>query len=347
MTQKPVTYLGHSDLQYYKGLATKIDFANCPDPDNPVAYASQEPRRIRHLRKDRIWDLTLSEAIHIALKNNKIIRTREQINFPRNPLVQNPDQIPSVFDPAMQETGVLFGQRSVEAALSDFDAQFSTSLEWNHNAQIENNEGLTAVPLVNGLPTLIQDQGTFKARLDKTFADSSEISFINEWDYLQNNVTGNLFPSVYTGFVRAEYRRPLLAGSGTDYTRIAGPLSKSFQGVANSVVIARINSDIAIADFEAAVHALVRDVQTVYWDLSLAYTAYDTGGPIAKTCSTPGGSSSRRPSRASKKGTAPDGARLSTTISRRRAGLRTLSPTCTRSKSNFAGCSGSPSTMAA
>ncbi len=276
MTQKPVTYLGHSDLQYYKGLATKIDFANCPDPDNPVAYASQEPRRIRHLRKDRIWDLTLSEAIHIALKNNKIIRTREQINFPRNPLVQNPDQIPSVFDPALQETGVLFGQRGVEAALSDFDAQFSTSLEWNHNAQIENNEGLTAVPLVNGLPTLIQDQGTFKARLDKTFADSSELSFINEWDYLQNNVTGNLFPSVYTGFVRAEYRRPLLAGSGTDYTRIAGPLSKSFQGVANGVVIARINSDIAIADFEAAVHALVRDVQTVYWDLSLAYHAYDT-----------------------------------------------------------------------
>jgi outer membrane protein TolC len=276
LTQKPVTYVGHADLQYYKGLATKIDYANCPDPDNPVAYASQEPRRIRHMRKDRIWDLTLSEALHIALKNNKIIRTREQINFPRNPLVQNPDQIPSIFDPALQETGVLFGQRGVEAALSDFDAQFSTSLEWNHNVQIENNQGLTAVPVVDGLPTLIQDQGTFKARLDKTFADSSELSFINEWDYLQNNVTGNLFPSVYTGFVRAEYRKPLLAGSGTDYTRIAGPSNKNTPGVANGVVIARINNDIAIADFEAAVHALVRDVQSVYWDLSLAYQTYAT-----------------------------------------------------------------------
>jgi outer membrane protein TolC len=271
---KPITYLGHSDLQYYKGLASKIDYPNKPDPDNPVAYASQEPRRIRHLQKDKLWDMTLAEAIRIALKNNKIIRTREQIALPRNPLIQNPDQIPSVFDPALQETGVLFGQRGVEAALSDFDAQFTTSLNWSQQEQIQNNQGLTAVPLVNGLPTLIEDQGQFKAALSKTFADSSEFTLSQEWDYLQNNVTGNLFPSLYTGFVRAEYRRPLLSGSGTDYTRIAGPSNKNTQGVGNGVVIARINNDIAIADFEASVHTLIRDVQQVYWDLSLSYHAY-------------------------------------------------------------------------
>src|SRR5580698_917151 len=99
-TAQPVTYLGHADLQYYKGLATKIDYPTCPDPDNPVAFASQEPRRIRHRQHDQIWDLTLSEATHIALKNNKLIRFREQGSFPRNPLVNNPDQNPSVYDPA-------------------------------------------------------------------------------------------------------------------------------------------------------------------------------------------------------------------------------------------------------
>lgn len=275
-TAQPITYLGHSDLQYYKGLATKIDYPNHPDPDNPVAFASQEPRRVRHRQHDEIWDLTLSQAIRIALKNNKVIRYREQINFPRNPLVNNPEQNPSVYDPALQETGFLFGQRGVEAALSDFDAQFSASMTWGHNAQVENNQGTTAVPLVNGIPTLIEDTATFKSQLTKQFADSGSLSFSQEWDYVANNVTGNLFPSVYTGFVRAEYRRPLLAGSGTDYTRVAGPIGRNTPGVAQGVVIARINNDIAIADFEGTVHQLLRDVQYTYWDLSLAYHTYAT-----------------------------------------------------------------------
>ena len=218
--------------------------------------------------------MSLGQAIRLALQNNKLIRTRDQFLLPRNPLVANPDQVPSVFDPAVQETGILFGQRGVEAALSDFDATFTTNLTFNDNTQAENNAGLSGVPTINGLPTLIQDTAQFRTRLDKTFADSSQLSFINEWDYTQNNVTGNLFPQVYTGFVRAEFRRPLLAGGGADYTRIAGPIGKNPAGVGQGVIIARINSDIAIADFEASVHQLIRDVQSSYWDLSLAYQTY-------------------------------------------------------------------------
>jgi len=271
---KPLTYLGHADLEYYKGLATKIDFPDKAGRDNSAAIASQEPPLLRTHRKDQVWDMSLGQAIRIALQNNKIIRTRDQFLLPRNPLVSNPEQIPSVFDPAVQETGILFGQRGVEAALSDFDATFSLNGTWNWNTAAQNNAGLSGVPTINGLPTLIQDTAQYRARLDKTFADSSQLSFINEWDYTQNNVTGNLFPSVYTGFARAEFRRPLLAGGGTDYTRVAGPIGKNPAGVGQGVVISRINSDIAIADFEAAVHQLIRDVQSSYWDLSLAYQTF-------------------------------------------------------------------------
>ena len=35
----------------------------------------------------------------------------------------------------MQETGILFGQRGVEAALSDFDATFTTNLTYNWNTE--------------------------------------------------------------------------------------------------------------------------------------------------------------------------------------------------------------------
>ena len=196
------------------------------------------------------------QAIRIALQNNKIIRTRDQFLLPRNPLVSNPEQIPSVFDPAVQETGTLFDMPE-SRLLSDFDTTFSLNGTWNWNTTAQNNAGLSGVPTINGLPTLIQDTAQYRARLDKTFADSSQLSFINEWDYTQNNVVGNLFPSVYTGFARAEFRRPLLAGGGTDYTRVAGPIGKNPAGVGQGVVISRINSDIAMADFEAAVHQLI------------------------------------------------------------------------------------------
>ena len=45
-------------------------------------------------------------------------------------------------------------------------------------------------------------------------------------------------------------------------------------------MISRINSDIAIADFEASVHQLIRDVQSSYWDLSLAYETYHAASDL-------------------------------------------------------------------
>ena len=56
-----------------------------------------------------------------------------------------------------------------------------------------------------------------------------------------------MFPSAYRGNVQAQYRHPLLAGSGTEFTRIAGPINPNFgaiTGVSQGVLIARINNDI-------------------------------------------------------------------------------------------------------
>ena len=40
-------------------------------------------------------------------------------------------------------------------------------------------------------------------------------------------------------------------------------------------MLARINTDIALADFEASVRNLVADVETAYWDLYLQYRSLD------------------------------------------------------------------------
>src|SRR5690606_14454359 len=88
-----------------------------------------------------------------------------------------------------------------------------------------------------------------------------------------------LFPSTYTGRVRLEARQPLWAGAGTEYTRIAGPITEQIQGVTGvqqGVVIARINNDIELADFELAIRDLVRDVESLYWQLYIAYQRFDS-----------------------------------------------------------------------
>ena len=70
----------------------------------------------------------------------------------------------------------------------------------------------------------------------------------------------------------AEVRQPLLQGAGTQFNRIAGPAQV---GQYNGVMIARINTDIALANFEEAVRNLVSDVETAYWELYFEYRALD------------------------------------------------------------------------
>jgi len=279
---KELHYVGDADLQYYKDQAETIDYPNVCTVTPDEVINSTQPRTLRDRRKDEIWDMTLSEAMQLALANNRIIRSRSQFSVAANgETIDNLGVLggdpSSIYDPAIQETGVLFGNRGVEAALADFDAQFATSMIWGRDERITNNGFLSG-----GLPpgnTLTQETGVFKTSLQKQFAYGGTMTFAHDWDYLGTNVPGTLFPSSYTGNVRAEYRQPLWAGSGAEYTRIAGPLNPNFggiTGVSQGVVIARINNDITLADFESSVRDMIKDVEDIYWDLYLEYQLYRT-----------------------------------------------------------------------
>ncbi|MEO1997603.1 MAG: TolC family protein, partial [Planctomycetaceae bacterium] len=54
------------------------------------------------------------------------------------------------------------------------------------------------------------------------------------------------------------------------------PVFSSITGVSQGVVIARINGDITLADFESSVLNLLKDVEDTYWDLQLAYHSFHT-----------------------------------------------------------------------
>ena len=57
-----------------------------------------------------------------------------------------------------------------------------------------------------------------------------------------------------TGSIEGEWRQPLLRGAGLQYNRIVG--NAQVPGQYNGVVIARINEDVALADFENSIVGL-------------------------------------------------------------------------------------------
>ena len=88
----------------------------------------------------------------------------------------------------------------------------------------------------------------------------------------RNNPTVQ-FQHDWTTF-QMEIRQPLLQGYGVEFNRIAGP--GAIPGFNQGVLIARVNTDIALATFEASVRNLVSDVETAYWELYFAYRNLDS-----------------------------------------------------------------------
>ena len=273
-------YLKHvdSDLAHYKGVATELEY---PDVDaerlSDVAAAKRPFSLLNNDPKD-IWNLTLEEAIKITLTNSKVIRTiGGQIQGPPTGILGNAN-IPTVYDPALAETDPRSG---VEAALSAFDAQFSSSVLWERTNTPEN---VNPNYLLIGSANIYEhDIAKFVAELSKTTATGGQFSLTHtvayDKDRFPNYGLSSLgapysYPSDWNVNLQAEWKQPLLQGAGVQFNRIAGP--GATPGNYNGVMLARINSDIALADFEASVRNLVLDVETAYWELYFSYRALDS-----------------------------------------------------------------------
>lgn len=272
-----VHYLGEENESYYRDHALAVEYPDVSQPLAPEVAAAEPPHTIRDTEKAPLRDISLAEAVHLALTNSEVIRTGGTFLSPGNPLYSNPERINSVFDPAIQNSGVLFGGRGTEAALAAFDAQLNASLAWNRNEAIANN------PFFGGVPgsTFVNEGAAFNASLQKTFGYGGSLTLSHDVNYGASNVdpANVLFRSAYDGNVGLQYRQPLLAGAGTEYTSIAGPIGQGFgglTGVSQGVIVARINNDLALAEFEASVHNLLKDVEDAYWDLYFAYRNYHT-----------------------------------------------------------------------
>ncbi|MEJ7590095.1 MAG: TolC family protein [Planctomycetaceae bacterium] len=261
---------GDKQITSYRGYNTAIEYPAIENVTARAVQLSSEPRTLQRNADDEVREVTLHEMMLTALSHNEIIETSALGEIGSKAVLTNPNGVASVYDSAIQETGVLFGRRGMEAALSDFDARLQSSLILSG----QDNRLNTA-----GLPVSSNDVGAFNTSLSKALATGANVSVISNWSDTMTNNPLNNYSSVYQGVLGAQINQPLLAGAGVEFTRVAGTSNPAFgaiTGVSQGVAIARINQDISLADFEIAVRTSLSDIENAYWDLYLAYRLFDT-----------------------------------------------------------------------
>ncbi len=247
------------ELEHYKSAALQIEspdvvaetsdrVVTLPPPitlnDTPLGY----------------WDLSLTEAIQLALAHSDVLRDLGGL------VLQSPDNVRTIHGPAIADVDP---RQGVEAALSAFDASFETGIFFENNDRPLNN-----VFFGGGTRLLQQDLHSYQAQISKTTGTGGNVALRKIVDYDLNNSPGNADPNLpWTVQLEGEFRQPLLQGAGVDFNQIAGP--HAIPGVMNGVLIARLNTDVSLADFEIGVRNLVNDTENAYWELYYAYRELD------------------------------------------------------------------------
>ena len=199
-------------------------------------------------------DLTLDQCIGHALQNSKVFRDLG------GTIITTPQIIDGIYDPSIVTTDPRFSE---EAALSAFDANFSTAAFFQNNDQASNltfqgNNGIFR-----------QDFHDYRTSIQKLAATGTLFTLSNLTNYDNSNQTGQTLPHSWQTIFQGEFRHPLLQGSGVTFNRIAGPSVQP--GVYGGVLIARTNTEISLSQFREGVRDLVSEVENAYWDLYFAY----------------------------------------------------------------------------
>lgn len=243
--------------------ASQTHFVQYPDVyvDDEGGNSIAAPRTNLTELPDAVWEMSLDEAIMLALEDTEVLRSLGAT------VVSNPQVVGGSFDPAIQSTDPNFG---IEAALAQFDARFNSSLLYAKDDDVLNNSVLGG-----GATEIRDDLTTGSYGLSKTTAAGTQFSINSSFQHSQSNNPGLLFADSWTTVWEATARQPLLQGRGVRFNRIAGPVTQPGVRNTSGVVISRINHDITIAQFEANLRRMIEEIIVAYWQLDLAYKNFD------------------------------------------------------------------------
>jgi outer membrane protein TolC len=259
------------DLSHFLDHATDIEHPDVHAEPLLEASQSKPPLTVLHPNFDNYWDLSLEEAVSLAMHNSKVVRsvinpgtsliTSAVGSFggalsSSDSILTNPNFVTTIYDPALQETDPNTG---VEAALSAFDAQVAASLFVDQRDRPRNLDSSSFFTNLD-----YQKIVTSQLELSKTTAPGSRVAVrtLHQHDNLQSSAPNQPLSSFWTVGYEMEARHPLMRGSGVQVNRIP-------------TIVARIRTDIALTTFEANVRDMVFDVESAYWELYFSYRALD------------------------------------------------------------------------
>ena len=286
---KPMYVNDTGDLSHYVEQATTIDYPDIEYPTLDEVTQSHSPMTVMEPDFNSFEDITLEDAVSYALQNSKIIRgygtpslQATRVSPGQDNLSNGPGAAASSYDVAIRESepgfisqggqisspsgittnGGLDGNQGVEAALADFDAQFTSSMTYAKSDEPRNSN-------LNQFNSQVfqQDQVTWQSEIAKKSANGTQIFFRNINQYTANNnpiipLGVQALDSFYRTSFEAEIRQPLLRGRGAFINRMP-------------IVISRIGTDQQLANLEATLQNKVTNVEIRYWDLYCAYRNLD------------------------------------------------------------------------
>ena len=297
---QPIYLNDTGDLSTYIEQATSIEYPDVDVRSLDEVEQAHAPITVADPDFQNYEDMTLEQAVGYALQNGKVFRGFGTASLQGTRVSPGVDNLVNgiagagtIYDVAIRETEPGFigtpGQiaapgsistntaldvnQGVEAALADFDAQFTSNLTFNKSDEPRNTViQVDPTDLFNPNVPLIfqQDQAQWTNELSKRTANGTQLFFRNVSSYTKNsNPLGTDIPagfqaleSVYRTAFEAEVRQPLLRGRGAFINRMP-------------IVISRISTDQQIANLEAQLQNLVTNVEVRYWDLYLAYRSMD------------------------------------------------------------------------
>ena len=264
------------DLSHYLDVATEISYPDVDQPPLPDAEHSEEPLSTQDPEVRERWKLTLEEVLSIALNNTQTVRQlgagagggvgadgNDQrtvgggVGAPDG-LTRQPDAPFSIYDPAIQETSA----QGVEAALANFDAQLQSTFTWDRTDRPQNSSRSDPSAAIIFANLLEEDDLNYQTELSKRSASGTQWFLRNVTTYNSSNrPLRQEFSEWFTSF-EAEVRHPLLRNSGVQVNRIP-------------IILARINTDVALTDFEGTMVNFVSDIEQAYWALYFQYHRLD------------------------------------------------------------------------
>ena len=282
-------YVGETgDLSHYIDTASRIEYPDLHSEALPEASETMQPYSVDN-HDYEFLDLTLEECIAYALVNTKLVRAVPGSNLQTgdiaSAILSSPSsQLTTAYDPAItastantqaqvvdqngnrvQARGAAKANQvgGVEDALSEFDAQFSSFVGYNTTDRPRNVGGGN---IFN--PQFFQAKdGTLQSAISKRMATGGVVTARSQSIYSLNNIPspgiGRQSPSDYTQILEMQVLHPLLRGRGTLVNRIP-------------VVLARVNEDISLGQYEERIRNLTKEVEFSYWELYASYWNVET-----------------------------------------------------------------------